>query len=139
MSETTELHLPDTLHIEGDVLEPQHEGERKLTPREQMMARIAAHAEEERGKEIAQGSVYDAEARERGEALPPAMFEQDEPEELESAPEAPPVPAAPPAAPESVAVPAAPPAPQLHTVDLGNGQYTQVTEAQFAQLARMGA
>lgn len=139
MSETTELHLPDTLHIEGDAQEPQHDGERKLTPREQMMARIAAHAEEERGKEIAQGSVYDAEARERGEALPPATFEQDEPEELESAPEAPPVPAAPPATPEPVAVPAAPPAPQLHTVDLGNGQYTQVTEAQFAQLARMGA
>lgn len=140
MSETTELRVPDTMHIENDVQE-QPDGERKLSQREQMMAAIAARAEEQRHKEIAQGGIYDAEARERGEALPPPDFGQDEPEEpVEAAPEAPatpPVPAAsePPPAPAPVPVAVAP---QLRTLNL-NGQPVQVTEEQFAQLAQMGA
>jgi len=136
MSETTDLHLPDTLHIEGDVHEaPQPDGERKLTPREEMMARIAAHAEEERHKEIALGSTYDAEARERGEALPPPDGEEEDPEPLEATLE-------PAHKPEPVAAtpepPPAPVAPQVRTLNL-NGQFVQVTDAQFEQLAQMGA
>jgi hypothetical protein len=102
------------------------------------MARIAARAEEHRGLEIAQGAVYDAEARERGEALPSPEPEEEPEQPLEAAPEAPQEPEPVTAAPEPAPAPAPEPAPQLHTLNL-NGQVITVTDQQYAQLAQMGA
>lgn len=135
MSETTELRLPETLHIESEPPpEAQEEGERQLTPREIAMAAIAKKAEEQRGKEIAQGAIYDAEARERGEALPEP--EADEPVEQEAVAASPVAPEQPQAAPPPP--PPAPVTPQLRMLNL-NGQQIAVTDEQFAQLAQMGA
>jgi hypothetical protein len=143
MSESTELQVPQTLHIEPEhhEPEPQQDGERKLTPREQAMARIAAHAEERRGQEIAQGAIYDAEARERGEALPePAADDVAESEEPAAAVEHAPAEAAqePTPAREPPPAPLAPQQPQLRHIVL-NGQQIAVTDEQLTQLAQMGA
>lgn len=137
MSETTEIHVPETMHISGE--EEQHPaGERKLSPRDEMMARIAAKAEERRGQEIAQGAIYDAEARERGEALPGEYEPAVEPEPMPE-PEEESAPALVVAEPQAPQPTPAPVAPSLHTIQLPDGRIAQVTDEQFAQLAHIGA
>lgn len=135
----TELGLPETMHIESEAeTAPPPPAERPMSARERAMAAIIQHAEEERGKEIAQGAEYDRIAASRGEGLPPATF--DEPEEAAEEVEA----HAPVQPTEPAPVPPAPPAPEpvhhtpLRTINL-QGQLIQVTEAQFEQLAHMGA
>jgi len=119
---------------------PHKEGERQLTARERMMADIARHAQEHREQEEALGAEYDREARDRGEALPPATFER-EPEPVVEAAQEHEAPAVEPIEPPQVAASAAHPAPAhpaLRHIVI-DGQQIAVTDEQFAQLAQMGA
>lgn len=147
---TTEFDLPQTLRIEDAAGAPPETGEaeehRQRTPREEAMARIAAHYEEtQRANEIAYGEQLAREAAERAPQEPevaeePVVAEPVEttaPEPVAAPPEprapVPQVQAAPPPAPAQ-----APPQPQLRVVNV-QGQQFQVTEEQYAQLASMGA
>ena len=122
----TDLDLPETMHIEA----PHDEGpaEGIHNPREALVAKIAARAEERRQDELTQAGIYDADARAAGLAYP-----TDEPE-----PDAPVVVAPEPAA-EVVppAAPAAPVQPAMRAVVVDGTQYA-VTEEQYSQLAQLG-
>ena len=121
-----EHHDPNT-----DDLVPA-EGQR--SPREDIMARIAANAQIQREKEMEQAGIYDAEAREAGLAFP-----EDEPEQpaqpAQQTASEPPQPAAQPA---SAPVPTQPPvAPQPRTILIGGQQYA-ITPEQETQLIQLG-
>lgn len=128
MAETTELDVPQTTHVEGEP-EPaapapaEPEDKRALSPREEAMARIAAHHEERRQQELAE----DAERMGVAAPEPPAPEPQPEPApepESQVAPEAPAAPVA--------------PEPKRHRVEVG-GAVFDVDDAQLHELARMGA
>lgn len=128
MSGTTDIEVPTGMHIEGESHEAPESGERQLTQREITMAAIAARAHERMEAELAQGEVYDRDARDAGLAFP-----SDNPEPEEQSPTEPPapVPAPTPPAPPPVAAPA------LRTVE-HDGRQWQVTEEQYQHLAHLG-
>ena len=108
--------------------------ERQPTKREAMMASVVAKRQQQMEAELAQGEIYDADAREAGLAYPL----EDEPEPEERA-----APVEPAAARQNPVEPPLPPRqpapvhPQLRTVEV-DGQQWAVTDDQYAQLARMG-
>lgn len=131
MSDTTEIELPETMHVEGELLPDEN---RKLSPREQVMQDISRRAEEARQREMQQASIYDQDARAAGLALP--EDEQDPPPGAVEQVAQEPAPA--PAQDAPAPVPAAAPvAPALRVVEM-DGQTVAVTEEQYQQLARLG-
>jgi hypothetical protein len=133
MSETTELELPETMHIETEADAPPEN--RQLSPRELAMQAIAKRHQEAREAELRQSDVYDQEARAAGLGLP-----EDEPEPPPVAVEPvaqEPVGGTPAPATQDAPVPAPAAALTLRTVDI-DGQQWAVSEEQYQQLARMG-
>lgn len=102
--ETTEIEIPQTLHIEHTPEEPPPAPERPLTPRETMMKQIAANMEVVRAKELGLAETYADEAREAA-GLPPVPKPPAEVQSTEQPPEGD---AAPPAVRSPAAVPAPP-------------------------------
>ena len=126
MTETEFVPVEPNLIEPGPAVSPEvHAQESSRNPREEMMAKIAARAEEQRNNELALAEVYAADARERA-GLDDHTHEE---------------PAASEPAPVRVAAPSDPVAdkPTLRTVTLNNGQTFNVTDEQYAQLAHMGA
>lgn len=119
-------------------------GERKLSPREQLMQSIVEKRNAAMDREMAQSGIYDTDARDAG-----LVYPEEEEEQTQAPAQA--TPRQPPAqrrvapevrqpAPEVQAPAPQPPAPQqpqFRTVEL-DGQHWQVTDDQFVQLARMG-
>ena len=133
--ETTELEVPETLHIEATpepAPAPETE-ERPLSKRDLAMAEILRNREAERAKEIAYAEEQAQHAKElAGETNPELIESQPEPE----APAAEPAPLDPEAT-APVAAPASAPN-ERRAFDLGNGQVIHLTEAEVAQFARLG-
>jgi hypothetical protein len=127
----TNLELPETMHIEGETPDEEHSsGERQESPRDKIMRGIAERAEQERQKEMAQGAVYDAEAKAAGLVFP--TDEEPEPEVHEPEPaqtEARVLPTPPALAPA--------PDPTIRMVPFEGREYP-VTDEQYQQLARLG-
>lgn len=130
MAESTELDVPQTMHIEGEPesapLASEPEEKRTLSPREEAMARITAHHEERRRAEIAEDAVRMG-IRPEAEGAP----------EPESAPE-PEAAAAPVTATPEPALPSEPETPKRHRVEVGGATF-DVDDGQLMELARMGA
>ena len=136
MSDTTELHVPETMHIESEPQEqaPPPEGERQLTAREKMMQTIAENREKQLNKELHDYEVLSGEAHDRATGQPLGTTETArEQEGAEEAPQpthaAPPPPAAP-------AEP--PPAERRRIVTVGPNQFN-VTDQEYDHLAQIGA
>lgn len=128
MSETTEIRISETLHIETPPETPPEP--RPLSRRDEQMIAIAARREEAINRELAHGVLMEDEAREAGGGQP-IEREAPAPEEPPEAPEPPPFAAAP-------TVPAAPAQPALREVNLG-GQSYYVSETEHNRLAALGA
>ena len=134
MSETTELHVPETMHIEPEPQEeaPKQEGERELTPREKMMQTIAENREKQLNKELAEYETLSGEAHDRatGQELGSTAREREEtpqqPEPIQAAPEPPQAPVV--AAPEE----------RRRIVTIGPNQFN-VTDQEYDHLAQIGA
>jgi len=124
--ETTELHVPETMHIETAPEPPPAEAEHPVSPRQAAMARIVERAEEQRQREKA---IHREIARASGDDLPEETPAEEPAPEPSPAEEPPPLPMA--AAPEQ-------PAPQKRLLNI-NGTNVELTDDEMAQLARMGA
>lgn len=148
MPETTELTVPETLHIAQTGPEPTPEGEEAKSgrpgPGEEIRRRIAERYErEQRSQELALAETMADEARERAAADVPT--EPVTPEPPPPAPPEPPAPAEPPpAAPAAPAEPEAPPpveppaaAAAKHKLTI-NGQDIALTDDELVSLARTG-
>lgn len=120
----TDLELPEDTNLEEEHVDT----ERQPSPRDKMMAEIAARAEEQRQLEIAKGLEYEQEAREAGLLLVNDETEE-EPETLEAEP--------PRHDERQEEHHQEPPRPQMRTINY-EGQQLQVTEQQYDELARMG-
>jgi hypothetical protein len=136
MSDTTDID--DTI-IEPDVEETPEQTERPLTARERIMQAAVRGAQERREAELAQSSVYDTDAKALG-----LVYETDEPEEAAPEPAEPePVAKSPePPVPAAVAPAAAPratlPEPTGVRSVMVDGRQFEVTDQQYAELARLG-
>jgi hypothetical protein len=128
--------LPETIPPEAP------EGDRARSPREEMMDRIAAHAQEQRELEMRHGDVMDADARTAHLTFDTQDGNRDfgvnvaDAAGVETTPAQPSVP---PSTDQPGRAPTQPvqPAPDLFLVDVG-GQQLNVSKEQLIQLARMG-
>lgn len=121
----TELHVPETMHIETPVEETPPPADAtpeapRLSPRDQMMMQIAQRRQEKMAEELALAETYAADAREA------AGVQESEPE-----PEPEPVVAAPDSPPE-------PQKPATRTWRAPDGNEWTLTDDQFEELARWG-
>jgi len=136
MSGATEIEVPETLHIEEESPPPEQQN-RPLTAREQIMQTAVRRAHERMESELAQSAIYDEDARALGLVYP----SEEEPEPAVAAPEPKVEPPAPvhvaPKQPEPAPVVQPPPQSQVRTISVEGRQF-EVTDQQYAELARLG-
>lgn len=134
----TEIEIPETGLVPETIPPEAPEGDRARSPREEMMDRIAARAQEQRELEMRHGDVMDADARTAHLTFDTQDGNRDSVSHVEGSDHEPAGVVAPAASPS--ATPPQPPtqaAPDLFLVDVG-GQQLNVSKEQLIQLARMG-